>query len=192
MNDGRTEELTCYECDPKGVNRKVVKVEQREDVKVRHLECGHMSRIFRIIIAEKISVSDSVAASLIINPIPEVEKSLKNQDHFRAVAYLAAILEYYGKLCIDEKFRVENRYVDRDRIDRFTLEQVAIFLYIFKIIDQPYYSALIEINKLRNELLHIRDLAEFRRKSGAEAEATIRRAMECVRILIKHPIQGSI
>ena len=183
MVDEEVEELTCYQCDPNGINRKVVKVEEGEGVKVRHLECGHISRLYFRTLAEHVTVSASIATSLIINPIPEIELALKNQDYFKAVAYLAAMLEYYGKLSIDEKLGAGNRNVDRDRIDRFGLEEVAIFLYSFEIIDQPCYSAVIELNKLRNNLLHIKDAVEFRRTSGVEAEATIRRAMECIDVL---------
>ena len=183
MVDEEPKELTCYQCDPKGVNRKVVKVEQEEGVKVRHLECGHTSRLYFRTLAAHVTVSASIGTSLIINPIPEIELALKDQDYFKAVAYLAAMLEYYGKLSIDEKLRAGNRNVDRDRIDRFGLEEVAIFLYSFEIIDQPYYSAVIEPNKLRNNLLHIKDAVEFRRTAGVEAEATIRRAMECIGVL---------
>ena len=186
MVDEEVEELTCYQCDPNGINRKVVKVEEGEGVKVRHLECGHTSRLYFRTLAAHATASASVATSLIINPIPEIELALKNQDYFKAVAYLAAMLEYYGKLSIDEKLRAENRNVDRDRIYRgFGLEDIAIFLYGFGMIDQPCYSAVIALNKLRNDLLHIKDAAEFRRRSGAEAEATIRRAMKCIDVLMR-------
>lgn len=138
-----------------------------------------------VTIAETIKLTDSVETSLIINPIPEIEKSLKEQDYFRAVTFLAAILEYYGRLAITEKLRTENRNVDEQRIERFSSGEMSVFLYGLKVIDQPCYSALIELNKLRNSFLHIRDMIEFRKKRGTEVEAIIRRAMKCIDHLVK-------
>lgn len=77
----------------------------------------------------------------------------------------------------------ENRNVDEQRIDRFSLTEVSVFLYGLKVIDQPCYSALIELNKLRNSLLHIKDAVEFRKKRGNEAEVVIKRAIKCIDIL---------
>jgi len=152
-------------------------------------KCGKnlkdVGRRVEVTIVDNITLSDSVETSLIINPIPEIEKSLKEQDYFRAATFLAAILEYYGKLAINGKFQTENRNVDPDRIERFSLEDVAIILYGLKIIDQPCYSALRELNKLRRNLLHIKDAVEFRRISGRGAEATIKKAMKCIDILVK-------
>jgi len=151
--------------------------------------CGkklsEVGRRIEVTIVENITISDSVKTSLIINPIPEIEKSLKEQDYFRAATFLAAILEYYGRLAINGKLETENRSVDEQRIDRFSLEEASVFLYGLKVIDQPCYSALIELNKLRNNLLHIKDAVEFRKRCGTEAEATIRRAMKCIDILVK-------
>jgi uncharacterized OB-fold protein len=151
--------------------------------------CGkklsEVGRRIEVTIAESITLSDSVETSLIINPIPEIEKSLKEQDYFRAATFLAAILEYYGRLAINGKLQTENRNVDEQRIDRFSLEDVSVFLYGLKVIDQPCYSALIELNKLRNSLLHIKDAVEFRKRCGKEAEAIIRKAIKCIDILVK-------
>jgi len=135
-------------------------------------------------IVESITLSDSVEDSLIINPIPEIEKSLKDQDYFKATTLFAAVLEYYGKQAILGKLRAENRNVDEERIEKLSLGEVSVFLYGLKIIDQPCYSALLDLNKLRNNFLHIKDMAEFRRICGSEAETTIRRAMKCVNMLI--------
>jgi len=152
-------------------------------------KCGknlsEVGRRIEVTIVENITISDSVETSLIINPIPEIEKSLKEQDYFRAATFLAAILEYYGRLVINKKLETEGRNVDEQRIDRFSLEEVPVFLYGLKVIDQPSYSALIELNKLRNSLLHIKNAAEFRKRCGNEAEATIRKAMKCIDILVK-------
>jgi uncharacterized OB-fold protein len=151
-------------------------------------KCGkklsEVGRRIELTVTDSITLSDSVE-TLIINPIPEIEKSLKEKDYFKAATFLAAILEYYGKLSIIGKLGTENRNVDEQRIDRFSLEEVSIFLYGLKKIDQPCYSALIELNKLRNDLMHIKDLAEFRKRCGDEAEATIRRAMKCIDNLVK-------
>jgi hypothetical protein len=152
-------------------------------------KCGkklsEVGRKIQVTIAESIAISDSVETSFIINPIPEIDKSLKEQDYFRAATFLAAILEYYGRLAINGKLETENRSVDEKRIDRFSLEEVSVFLYGLKIIDQPCYSSLIELNKLRNSILHIKDAVEFRKRCGNEAEATIRRAMKCIDIFAK-------
>ncbi len=185
MEDEQVKELVCYQCDPKGVNRKIVKVEQNEGDKIRYLECGHKSRMFFRTLSDRVTVSDSFFTSLIINPLPEIEQSLKNQDYFRAVAYLAAMLEYYGKVSIDATLRAQNRNIDSDRLDRFGLEEVAILLYSFDIIDQPCYSAVLRLSKLRNRLLHIKDMAEFRTTLGVEAETAVKKGMECIRVLMK-------
>jgi uncharacterized OB-fold protein len=152
-------------------------------------KCGkNLSEVGRrivVTVAENITLSDSVETSLIINPVPEIEKSLKEQDYFRAATFLAAVLEYYGRLAINGKLDAEGRSVDEKRVDRFSLEEVSVFIYGLKLIDQPCYSALIELNKLRNSLLHIKDAAEFRKRCGNEAEATIRKAMKCIDILVK-------
>jgi RNA polymerase subunit RPABC4/transcription elongation factor Spt4 len=152
-------------------------------------KCGkklsEVGRRIVVTVAERITISDSVETSLIINPIPAIEKSLKEQDHFRAATFLAAILEYYGRLAIIGKLETEKRKVDEHKIGRFSLKAVSVFLYGLNIIDQPCYSALIELNKLRNNLLHIKDAVEFRKRRGNETEATIRRAMKCIDVLVK-------
>ncbi len=152
-------------------------------------KCGkklsEVGRRILVTVADSITISDSVETSLIINPIPEIEKSLREQDYFRAATFLAAIIEYYGRLAINGKLEMENRNVDEQRIDRFSLAEISVFLYGLKVIDQPCYSALIELNKLRNSLLHIKDAVEFRKKRGNEAEATIRRAIKCIDVLVK-------
>ena len=152
-------------------------------------KCGknlsEVGRRIEVTVAESITFSDSIETSLIINPIPEIEKSLLEQDYFRAATFLAAILEYYGRLAINGKLKAEGRNVDEQRIDRFGLDDVSVFLYGLKVIDQPCYSALIKLNKLRNNLLHITDAAEFRKRCGVEAESTIRGAMKCIDILVK-------
>lgn len=152
-------------------------------------KCGkklsEVGRRIEVTVVDSITLSDSVETSLIVNPIPDIEKSLKEQDYFKAATFLAAILEYYGRLAIIGKLEKENRKVDEKRIDRFSLEEVSIFLYGLKIIDQPCYSVLIELNKLRNDLMHIKDVVKFRKRCGKEAEATIRRAMKCIDILVK-------
>jgi len=179
------EEPVCYKCDPKGISRRVVEVEKKEGLEVYHFECGHTSRRFFVTLVENIILSDSIEISLIINPVPEIEQSLKNQDYFRAVTFLAAVLEYYGKLAIDGKLEGDNRSIDWGRIEGLSFGEVAVFLYALGIIGQPCYSVMIELNKLRNDLLHIRDAADFRRRCGPEAEATTRRAMECFKVLMK-------
>jgi hypothetical protein len=40
-----------------------------------------------------------------------------------------------------------------------------------------------QLVKLRNSLLHVKDAAEFRRSRGPEAEATVRNALECTDML---------
>jgi uncharacterized OB-fold protein len=152
-------------------------------------KCGknlsEVGRRIELTLVEFVRVSDSLETSLITNSIPEIEKALKEQDYFKATTFLAAILEYYGKQVIIGKLKNEGRSVDSDGIDRFHLSEVAIFLYGLKVIDQPCYSALKDLNKLRNSLLHIKDMDEFRMKSGKEAEATIRNAMECIGVLVR-------
>lgn len=152
-------------------------------------KCGkklsEVGRKIQVTIADSIVISDSADTSFIINPIPEIEKSLDEQDYFKAATFLAAILEYYGRLAINGKLETEDRSVDEKRIDRLSLEEVSVFLYGLKVIDQPCYSALIELNKLRNSLLHIKDAVEFRKRCGNEAEATIRKAIKCIYILVK-------
>lgn len=143
-----------------------------------------MGRRIERSVVENITLSDSVETSLIINPIPEIKKSLKEQDYFRAATLLAAVLEYYGKLAINGKLEAEKRKVDEKKIDRLYLGGVSVLLYGLKVIDQPCYSALIDLNRLRNSLMHIKDAAEFRRISGNKAKAKIIRAMKCIHILV--------
>jgi hypothetical protein len=191
--ENRSEKVTCYQCDPRGVDRKVVKLEQGQGVETYHLECGHTSSRFFRTLVQGITVTDSVAQSLIINPIGEIEQSLKNEDYFKAATYLSAVLEYYGRLAVDEKLRAEKREINRARIDRLSLQAVAILLYALGIVEQPCYSALIELNRLRRDLLHFRDVAEFRIRQGSEAEVKIRRALECIGVLAatEHAVSAS-
>jgi hypothetical protein len=153
-------------------------------------KCGknlsEVGRRIELTLVESLALSDSLETSLIINPIPEIEKALKEQDYFKATTFLAAILEYYGKQVIIGKLKKENRKVCSKKIyEFFSLIHVAIFLYGLKEIDQPCYSALFDLNTLRNSLLHIKDMAKFRKISGKEAEATIRNAMKCINVLVR-------
>jgi hypothetical protein len=154
------EKLTCYTCDPKRVDRKE-KSEQAEDVTTCHFECGHTCKLFVRTLVEKITLSDSLESCLIINPVPEVEDALKKGDHFRAVALLHAVLEYYGKLPIDKRLESEKRSIDWNKIERLHLFQVALFVYALGIVSQSCYTALIQLNKFRNDLLHIKMQPSF-------------------------------
>ena len=154
------------------------------------LNCGsdlrEVGRRIVVTLLEGIMLSDSVETSLIINPKPEIEKSLEEQDYFKATTLLSAILEYYGKQIIIERLRAKGREVDKERVDRLHLSDVTLFLYGLEIINQSCYSALIELNKLRNNFMHIKNLVEFRRKYGKDAETTIRRAMQCLDAFLAH------
>lgn len=132
-------------------------------------------------IVENIAISDSLE-TLVIDPIGQVERALKERDYFKATVLLASVIEFYGKRAIIGKLGAK---VNTDDIYRLHLSEVTLFLYGLGMIDQPCYSALIELNKQRNRYLHVRNFDVFRRKSGGEAEAAIRKAMRCIKVLIK-------
>jgi HEPN domain-containing protein/RNA polymerase subunit RPABC4/transcription elongation factor Spt4 len=141
-------------------------------------ECG---RRIEVTIVENIAISDSLE-TLVIDPIGQVERALKERDYFKATVLLASVIEFYGKRAIIGKLGAK---VNTDDIYRLHLSEVTLFLYGLGMIDQPCYSALIELNKQRNRYLHVRNFDVFRRKSGGEAEAAIRKAMRCIKVLIK-------
>jgi uncharacterized protein YutE (UPF0331/DUF86 family) len=160
-----------------------VKVEPAEGVTTFHLECGHTSRRFYRTLVDGVTISDSVEISLIIDPRRDVEESLRNKDYFKAATLLSAVLEYYGKLAIDKRLESEKHGVDWEKIERLHLPEVSLLLYGLGIITQACYARLMQLVKLRNSLLHVKDAAEFRRSSGPEAEATVRNALECIDML---------
>jgi len=146
--------------------------------------CGkklsEVGRRIEVILKENITISDSIKTSLIIDPVPEIEKSLEEQDYFRAATFLVSILEYYGKLIINEKFHGAGWDMDDECVEGFGFEYVCLFLNGMRVIDQPCFSVLIKLNKLRNRLIHIKDAIEFRRMCGHEAEVTIRTALKYI------------
>jgi len=141
-------------------------------------ECG---RRIEVTIVENIAISDSLE-TLVINPIDQINRALNEQDYFKATVLLASILEFYGKMALIGQLDAK---VDTDDIYRLPLSEVALFLYGLRMIDQPCYSALIELNKQRNRYLHVRDFDVFRRQSGKGAEAAIKKAMRCIGVLEK-------
>ncbi len=185
VDEGHPTELICNQCDPAGMNRKVVRVEGTKEERTYHLECGHIYKTFSRALKEAVTISYTTDSFLAINPSPEIEQALESGDYFKAATYLAATLEYYAKLVLNEKLKAENIEVNDKRIVRFSLEDVAILLYSTKVIGQPTYSAMLGLNGLRNDLMHIKDFAEFRRRSGTETEAIVRNAMKCIEALTK-------
>jgi len=141
-------------------------------------ECG---KRIEVTIVENIAISDSLE-TLVINPIDQIDRALKEQDYFKATVLLASVIEFYGKRAIIGKLEAK---VNTDDIYRLHLSEVTLFLYGLGMIDQSCYSALIELNKQRNRYLHVRNFDVFRRESGREAEAAIRKAMRCIHLLIK-------
>ena len=129
---------------------------------------------------KKATISHSTDVFLMRDPESEIEQSLKSGDYFRAATYLSAVLEYYGRLAIEEKLKKGERPVDEDRLDNLGAEEVVIMLFGLRILEQPCYSALIGLNKTRNKLLHIRDFGNFRAIQGKETETVIRNAMDCL------------
>ena len=79
-------------------------------------------------LVEGVTIEYNTDSILFKDRNPEVEQSLKSGDFFRAVTYLATLLDYYGRLVIGEKLKGKGRDVADGRLDYISAESVVILL----------------------------------------------------------------
>ena len=64
-----------------------------------------------------------------------------------------------------------------------SIEQIIVFLRASRIIKQPIYCKMMDVNKFRNKLVHFEGTPE--KLDPIEAEKIIRKAIDCLDELIK-------
>lgn len=170
------EEEICSICK----RGKLVGITKEENVETKAFSCGH--REFRITVADKIMVTDSVHAIKIPSPVRALQETIDQKDWFKGIIMSATYFERLGIKKLKERFQSRGIIISPDRIERLELERIIMFLYGCGIIDQNTYSQMFEVKNKRKDLVHkigpVYDLNE------QEAERLIKKAIECVRKLL--------
>ena len=100
----------------------------------------------------------------------------KTEGWFRGIVLSAVYLEHYGYLKLkDHSDSLKLRYRKGD-LERLSLPHIALFLYTIGEIGEPEYDTMIEINTIRNKVIH----RKGKRKTlfGEEADQEIKPLVE--------------
>jgi len=147
---------------------------------------------------EKITLTERLSAFLkymalqwqITDPIQILQKCIKDEEWFKGVVLSTAIFEGVGIRMLSNYFKDQ---ITPEKFEHIrSMEQIIVLLYVSKIIDQPTYSKMIEVNKFRNTLVHYNPYTP-QLLQPKEAKEIIKKAMSCLKALIeKWPKPGAI
>lgn len=116
------------------------------------------------------------------DPIEVLEDCIKHGEWFKGIVLSTTFIEGVGKMVLVSHFKGT---ISEEKINGIrSVERSIIFLYASKIIDQPTYTKMIEVNEYRNDIVHIEPFTEPYLEPK-EAERIIRKAISCLEALFK-------
>jgi len=121
------------------------------------------------------------------DPTDVLRECIKKREWFKGVVLSTTFFEGIGKRLLIEYFKNK---VGSEKFERVrSTEQIIIFLYISEIIDQKTYCKMMEVNKFRNDIVHIEVFAEPR-LNPRKARRIIKKAIACLKTLIEKMAKG--
>ena len=116
------------------------------------------------------------------DPITVLTECIEQREWFKGIVLSTAFFEGMRRKVLLDHFKGR---MCPERIEHLrSLEQIIMFLYASGIIDQSTYSKMIEVNKFRNNLVHLEPFTEPKLQPRA-AEKTIEKAISCLCPLIE-------
>ena len=116
------------------------------------------------------------------DPRDVLRECIKKREWFKGVVLSTTFFEGIGKRLLIEYFKNK---VGSDKFERVrSTEQIIIFLYVSEIIDPKTYCKMMEVNKFRNDIVHMEVFAEPRLKPK-KARKMIKKAIACLETLIE-------
>ena len=124
------------------------------------------------------SVVSQLAEGAFRAPIKILKDSIKNEEWFRGIILSTVLLEAIGQWRLQVHFKGK---IKPQRFERLGLEQIIMFLFASGIINHPTYTKMMEVRRMRNNIVH-------RRWKGLTldpkpAKATINKAIKCLKAL---------
>jgi len=118
----------------------------------------------------------------ISNPVELLCDCIAKKEWFKGIVLSTAFFEVIGKKLLIDYFKCK---IEAKKIKHIqSVEQIIVLLHASGIIDQPTYTKMIEVNDLRNSLVHPTE-PYSQKLSGEEAEKNIQKAIDCLLSLVR-------
>ena len=109
-------------------------------------------------------------------PIPTLREAIKQEQWFSGIVMGTAFFEVWGLELLKEKFEGK---ISGDKLEDLRLEEIILLLYSSEIIDEPTYTKMMEVKKVRNKIVHNPyELLEL-----DKPETFIEKAIDCLKAL---------
>jgi hypothetical protein len=87
------------------------------------------------------------------DPKAEIFNAISNHDYFKAFSLSSTVYEFLTKKILVNHFKDIDLIINEKKIRGLGLETAITMLYTQKLIDQPIYSALIDVNRMRSNFI---------------------------------------
>ena len=114
-------------------------------------------------------------------PIKILKDSIKSEQWFRGIILSTVLLEAIGQWRLQVHFEGK---IKPQRFERLGLEQIIMFLFASGLIDYPTYTKMMEVRRMRNNIVH--RLWKGLTLDPKQAKATINKAIKCLKALGFH------
>jgi len=120
-------------------------------------------------------------------PIYELREAVEKEQWFSGIVMATAFFEFWGLELLKEKFEGK---ISRDKFEDLRLEEIILLLYSSEVINQPIYTKMMEVKKVRNKIVHNPyELLEL-----DKPEILIEKAIDCLKAFglpdKKEPLNG--
>lgn len=142
-------------------------IEIVEEIYSTKLNISELVRAFFEFLMERWGIHD---------PIKVLQECIEHREWFKGIVLSTAFLEGIGKTVLVDYFEDQ---IKPERIEHLRLEQIIMFLYASRIIDESTYSTMMEIKDYRNNIVHLEPFTRPRLQPK-EAEKIIEKTISCL------------
>jgi hypothetical protein len=131
-------------------------------------------------------ISFSIDAFLVRGPIKFLEDELKEKRFLEGVDVSVTYFERFGLEKLSDYFKSKGVPVEPLNLERLKIPAMTRMLERFGIIDNKTHSRMIEVNQVRNKIVHphtVHGLKDPDAINGSEAKKAIETAIECLKAL---------
>lgn len=111
-------------------------------------------------------------------PIKILKDSIKNEEWFKGIILSTVLLEAIGQWKLRAHFEGK---IKPQRFERLGLEQIIMFLLASGLIDRLTYTRMMEVRRMRNNIVH--RLWKGLTLDPTQATATINKTIKCPKTL---------
>lgn len=87
-------------------------------------------------------------------PVDEIIDALKTHDYFKAFALCTSMYESVGRSILMKFLKKQNVIIVPDKAERISLYLIILMLHANKLINEPLYSDMVNVNEIRNKFIH--------------------------------------